>query len=86
VSFQKRRCIRSTEVAHNVVYAVFAWLCYLFFLGYLFMQIRRVDPTLDMEADEGDDYIHLPVCFLFFFIFHVTHFHRNLITPTENMN
>lgn len=24
-------------------------------------QIRRVDPTLDMEADEGDDYMHLPV-------------------------
>ncbi|KAH7843608.1 hypothetical protein Vadar_018747 [Vaccinium darrowii] len=23
-------------------------------------KIRRVDPTLDMEADEGDDYIHLP--------------------------
>ncbi|KAI3849504.1 hypothetical protein MKX03_021490 [Papaver bracteatum] len=23
-------------------------------------RIRRVDPTLDMEADEGDDYIHLP--------------------------
>ncbi|XP_070006721.1 uncharacterized protein LOC107765249 isoform X2 [Nicotiana tabacum] len=22
-------------------------------------QIRRVDPTLDMEPDEGDDYIHL---------------------------
>lgn len=26
-----------------------------------FVQIRRVDPTVDMEADEGDDYIHLPV-------------------------
>ena len=25
------------------------------------MQIRRVDPTLDIEADEGDDYTHLPV-------------------------
>ncbi|KAK8995236.1 hypothetical protein V6N11_069679 [Hibiscus sabdariffa] len=24
------------------------------------MKIRRVDPTLDMEADEGDDYTHLP--------------------------
>ncbi|KAI3977319.1 hypothetical protein MKX01_000232, partial [Papaver californicum] len=24
------------------------------------LAIRRVDPTLDMEADEGDDYIHLP--------------------------
>ncbi|KAA3458651.1 putative RNA polymerase II transcription factor B subunit 1-1 [Gossypium australe] len=24
------------------------------------LQIRRVDPTLDMEADEGDDYTHLP--------------------------
>ncbi|XAR56833.1 hypothetical protein NMG60_11037454 [Bertholletia excelsa] len=24
------------------------------------LKIRRVDPTLDMEADEGDDYIHLP--------------------------
>lgn len=23
-------------------------------------KIRRVDPTLDMEADEGDDYTHLP--------------------------
>ncbi|KAA8523510.1 hypothetical protein F0562_009933 [Nyssa sinensis] len=23
-------------------------------------KIRRVDPTLDMEADEGDDYMHLP--------------------------
>ncbi|KAK9152344.1 hypothetical protein Syun_010653 [Stephania yunnanensis] len=23
-------------------------------------KIRRVDPTLDMEADQGDDYIHLP--------------------------
>ncbi|VFQ83357.1 unnamed protein product [Cuscuta campestris] len=23
-------------------------------------KIKRVDPTLDMEADEGDDYIHLP--------------------------
>uniref|UniRef100_A0A7N0TZN6 BSD domain-containing protein n=1 Tax=Kalanchoe fedtschenkoi TaxID=63787 RepID=A0A7N0TZN6_KALFE len=23
-------------------------------------KIRRVDPTLDMEADAGDDYIHLP--------------------------
>ncbi|KAG8365185.1 hypothetical protein BUALT_Bualt18G0078100 [Buddleja alternifolia] len=23
-------------------------------------KIRRVDPTVDMEADEGDDYIHLP--------------------------
>ncbi|KAK2634281.1 hypothetical protein Ddye_029073 [Dipteronia dyeriana] len=23
-------------------------------------KIRRVDPTLDMEADEGDDYSHLP--------------------------
>lgn len=23
-------------------------------------KIRRVDPTLDMEADEGDDYLHLP--------------------------
>lgn len=28
------------------------------------LQIRRVDPTLDMEADQGDDYSHLPVCFL----------------------
>lgn len=27
-----------------------------------YMQIRRVDPTLDMEADLGDDYSHLPVC------------------------
>ncbi|CAD6341585.1 unnamed protein product [Miscanthus lutarioriparius] len=24
------------------------------------MKIKRVDPTLDMEADTGDDYIHLP--------------------------
>uniref|UniRef100_A0A164YDG4 BSD domain-containing protein n=1 Tax=Daucus carota subsp. sativus TaxID=79200 RepID=A0A164YDG4_DAUCS len=24
-------------------------------------KIRRVDPTLDMEADEGDDYTHLPL-------------------------
>ncbi|OIW13153.1 hypothetical protein TanjilG_09187 [Lupinus angustifolius] len=23
-------------------------------------KVRRVDPTLDMEADEGDDYTHLP--------------------------
>ncbi|KAF3975337.1 hypothetical protein CMV_001406 [Castanea mollissima] len=23
-------------------------------------KIRRVDPTLDMEADQGDDYMHLP--------------------------
>ncbi|KAF9606962.1 hypothetical protein IFM89_030260 [Coptis chinensis] len=23
-------------------------------------KLRRVDPTLDMEADEGDDYMHLP--------------------------
>ncbi|KAK6934664.1 BSD domain [Dillenia turbinata] len=23
-------------------------------------KIRRVDPTLDMEADQGDDYLHLP--------------------------
>lgn len=28
------------------------------------LQIRRVDPTLDMEADEGDDYTHLPVCWM----------------------
>lgn len=27
----------------------------------LFNQIRRVDPTVDIEADEGDDYTHLPV-------------------------
>jgi len=27
------------------------------FLG----QMRHVDPTLDMEADLGDDYMHLPV-------------------------
>ncbi|XP_058219683.1 general transcription and DNA repair factor IIH subunit TFB1-1-like [Rhododendron vialii] len=27
----------------------------------LFDEIRRVDTTLDMEADDGDDYIHLPV-------------------------
>lgn len=33
------------------------------------LQIRRVDPTLDMEADQGDDYTHLPVCCLIpFFI------------------
>lgn len=25
------------------------------------LQVRRVDPTLDMEADQGDDYTHLPV-------------------------
>lgn len=25
------------------------------------LQIRKVDPTLDMEADEGDDYTHIPV-------------------------
>ncbi|KAJ1435750.1 hypothetical protein SESBI_04698 [Sesbania bispinosa] len=24
-------------------------------------KVRRVDPTLDMEADQGDDYTHLPV-------------------------
>ncbi|VAH83471.1 unnamed protein product [Triticum turgidum subsp. durum] len=24
------------------------------------LKIKRVDPTLDMEADAGDDYIHLP--------------------------
>ncbi|KAK9268589.1 hypothetical protein L1049_000343 [Liquidambar formosana] len=24
------------------------------------LQIRRVDPTLDIEADQGDDYMHLP--------------------------
>jgi len=23
-------------------------------------KVRRVDPTLDMEADQGDDYTHLP--------------------------
>lgn len=32
----------------------------IFFNVYSF-QIRRVDPTLDMEADEGDDYIHIQV-------------------------
>lgn len=26
-----------------------------------FLQIQRVDPTLDMEADLGDDYMHRPV-------------------------
>lgn len=25
------------------------------------VQVRRVDPSLDMEADQGDDYTHLPV-------------------------
>lgn len=34
-----------------------------------YLQIRRVDPTLDMEADQGDDYTHLPVrCLIPFFI------------------
>ena len=28
---------------------------------YVCLQVRRVDPTLDMEADQGDDYTHLPV-------------------------
>lgn len=27
--------------------------------------MRRVDPTLDMEADLGDDYMHLPVSDIF---------------------
>ncbi|CAH1431347.1 unnamed protein product [Lactuca virosa] len=25
------------------------------------LMIRKVDPTLDMEADEGDNYTHIPV-------------------------
>lgn len=32
-----------------------------YFMRFIDLQIRRVDPTLDMEADEGDDYTHLPV-------------------------
>ncbi|KAK6947141.1 BSD domain [Dillenia turbinata] len=27
-------------------------------------KIQRVDPTLDMEADQGDDYLHLPLNYL----------------------
>lgn len=27
----------------------------------LCLQIRRVDPTVNIEADQGDDYTHLPV-------------------------
>jgi transcription initiation factor TFIIH subunit 1 len=38
------------------------WLHSQFHLFYcVFLQVRRVDPTLDMEADQGDDYTHLPV-------------------------
>lgn len=36
----------------------------IFVRAFMQLQIRRVDPTLDMEADEGDDYTHLPVCWM----------------------
>lgn len=35
------------------------------------LQIKRVDPTLDMEADAGDDYIHLPVRLYSLFLLHM---------------
>lgn len=35
--------------------------------------MRRVDPTVDIEADIGDDYMHLPVCdsSTYFFVYFV---------------
>lgn len=42
------------------LFCMFTWVLLLFCIFCL--QIRRVDPTLDMEADQGDDYMHLPVC------------------------
>ena len=46
----------------NSIY--FTSVCFL----YAHLQVWRVDPTLDMEADQGDDYTHLPVWWMKLFL------------------
>jgi hypothetical protein len=53
-----------STIAVVLSHFVTMYSCHFFLKWFNFwLQIKQVDPTLDMEADAGDDYIHLPVCF-----------------------
>jgi len=63
-------------------YVLLFWIKICWFNRCLLFQIRGVDPTLDMEADEGDDYTHLPVsCITPIFILRL--YSWNLLFPCE---
>ena len=54
----------NTDIFFLHLYVFIFWIEKYWVARYFLFQIRCVDPTLNMEADEGDDYTHLPVSWI----------------------